>query len=143
MQQATLVEYATAPDSVGGEILFTWTVSPTGEVQFYQKPLVDTSFKTLVEQSRESLGGRLRGGLVNAEPQPETQRESLRALHQLLVYPIQISDRVIFIPQDDLFLVPFSALLDEEEQPLVRKTHYLYLTLNSAFEPGTTAAIAD
>ncbi|OCR01450.1 hypothetical protein BCD67_21825 [Oscillatoriales cyanobacterium USR001] len=52
---------------------------------------------------------------------------SLQQLHQILIEPIadllpkNASDRVIFVPQDELFLVPFAALQDKEGKYLIEK----------------------
>lgn len=52
---------------------------------------------------------------------------SLQQLHQLLIQPIadllpnDANSRVIFIPQDELFLVPFAALQDTQGNYLVEK----------------------
>ncbi|NET53244.1 MAG: CHAT domain-containing protein [Merismopedia sp. SIO2A8] len=51
----------------------------------------------------------------------------MKVLHQLLIEPIadllptEEESRVIFIPQEDLFLVPFPALQDASEQYLIEK----------------------
>lgn len=52
---------------------------------------------------------------------------SLQQLHQILIEPIadllpkNPSDRIIFIPQGELFLVPFAALQDKEGKYLMEK----------------------
>jgi len=54
-------------------------------------------------------------------------RQHLQQLHQLLIQPIadllpkDENDRIIFIPHDQLFLVPFPALQDEDGQYLIEK----------------------
>ncbi len=65
-------------------------------------------------------------------PRPITEVEdfgqtSLQQLHQILIEPIadllpkNPSDRIIFIPQGELFLVPFAALQDKEGKYLIEK----------------------
>ncbi len=60
---------------------------------------------------------------------------SFRQLHQLLIEPIadllpkNEGDRVIFMPQGELFLVPFPALLNAQNQPLI--TQHTILTAPS------------
>lgn len=55
------------------------------------------------------------------------KRERLQKLHQLLIQPIahllpkDENDRVIFIPHQELFLVPFAALQDEDANYLIEK----------------------
>jgi len=137
-QQATLVEYAIAATKNNSEDrLYLWVVHPSGEVQFKLQPLVAgrQSLTDMIQQSRIALGARLRGGFELDEPQPDAQQKQLRALYQLLIQPIQgwlpknESDRIVFIPQDDLFLVPFPALLDDKDQPLI--VHHTVLTAPS------------
>lgn len=61
------------------------------------------------------------------ESNTESQSSKLRQLHQLLIEPIadllpsNQSDRVIFIPQQSLFLVPFAALQDERGKYLIEQ----------------------
>lgn len=60
---------------------------------------------------------------------------ALRQLHQLLIDPIadllptDPNDKVIFIPQESLFLLPFPVLLDENYQYLIN--HHTILTAPS------------
>jgi CHAT domain-containing protein len=137
-QQATLVEYALVPDEqfkfqgkLRGEPseLLIWVVQPTGKVAFRrvdlkflrqsQKPTADdalTALDELVNTSRILQGPRLRKG--------EAARKQL---HQLLIEPIaeflptNPESRVIFIPQESLFLLPFAALQDASGQYLIEK----------------------
>ncbi|NES25285.1 MAG: CHAT domain-containing protein, partial [Symploca sp. SIO3E6] len=57
----------------------------------------------------------------------QRQEERLKQLHQLLIEPIadllpsDPNARVIFIPQEELFLVPFPALQDESGKHLIKK----------------------
>lgn len=129
-QQATLIEYAiVSTENSREDTLYIWVVNPSGEIHFTSEslPVGNQSLKEIIEQSRVALGARLRGGfeLVNPEPQPAAQRETLRSLYQLLIQPIQgwlpenDTDHIVFIPQDDLFLVPFPALLNDDDQPLI------------------------
>jgi CHAT domain-containing protein len=58
---------------------------------------------------------------------PKTTYKSLQALHQLLIEPIadllptNPDERVIFIPQGQLFYVPFAALQDSQGKYLIEK----------------------
>lgn len=145
---ATIVEYSLVPDEdfkVQGkqrgetsEILI-WVIQPTGKVAFRSVGLQamrqqnETTLASLVVSSRESMGviGR---GFVDLVPRPENQQteevsltESLQKLHQLLIEPIaeflptDPNARVIFIPQESLFLVPFLALQDASGKYLIEK----------------------
>lgn len=57
--------------------------------------------------------------------QQEQKTQKLRQLHQILIEPIadllpkDPNQRVIFMPQGELFLVPFPALLDANSKPLI------------------------
>ncbi|PZO57852.1 MAG: hypothetical protein DCF15_06225 [Phormidesmis priestleyi] len=129
-QQVTLIEYAVVPsESALKDSLYIWVVEPSGEIHFSSEVIEGSSLKEIISDSRQALGGRLRGGFepVSDEPEPEVQREKLQRLYQLLIAPIQTwlpkndTDRIVFIPQDELFLVPFAALLGEDDQPLIVK----------------------
>jgi CHAT domain-containing protein len=129
-QEAIFVEYAVIPsESDQADALYIWVVEPSGEVHLKSKLLEDISLTEIISASRQALGARSRGAFepVDAEPQPDIQKVKLRKLYQLLIEPIQDwlprneTDRVVFIPQDELFLVPFAALLDNNEQPVITK----------------------
>jgi filamentous hemagglutinin family protein len=127
-QNATLVEYSIVPETFlfQGKLrgspsqLFIWVIQPTGEVAFRQVDLKQlqqqrTSLKDLIVKSREFSGIRVR------------QETARKQLYQLLIEPIaellpkNPDARVIFIPQDSLFLVPFPALSDASGQYLIEK----------------------
>jgi len=140
-QNATLVEYAiiTDEDFIGqGKLkgkakkLFIWAIAPTGETTFEQVDLAQfmaegKSLQDVVARGRMSIGvgGR---GLVTVRAVDETQQTShLQELHQLLIEPIAAAlpadpdAKVIFIPHQALFLVPFPALQDERDRYLIEK----------------------
>ncbi len=110
-QKATIVEYSI----INLDHLFIWVIKPTGEITFrpvYLQPLrqeQNTTLSELVNQARESV--------VDKKKRGDAPR-LLQQLHELLIQPIAnlLPDNpeysVIFIPQQSLFLVPFSALLD-------------------------------
>lgn len=134
-QNATLVEYALVPEDTfrvqgrqrgATSELHIWVVKPDGDVKFHSQPIDTQSFqlKDLVRQMRNSLGRRqlLSRGSISVEPtKPLETSEKLKELHQLLIEPIKAllpedpEQKVIFIPQEELFLVPFSALMYEED----------------------------
>ncbi|MDY7022562.1 MAG: CHAT domain-containing protein, partial [Cyanobacteriota bacterium] len=73
--------------------------------------------------------GRTPATVVNV-PSPEQlakQTANLRQLHDLLIQPIadllptDPSEKVVFMPQGELYLVPFPALIDEQNQYLIEK----------------------
>ncbi|MBD2042995.1 CHAT domain-containing protein [Microcoleus sp. FACHB-672] len=140
-QNATLVEYSIINDdfnvknkqSYQESELFIWVIKPTGEVAFRRsdlKPLwqqQNTSLSQLVTNSRESIGVRGRGLGTIARVSETEQANRLQQLHQLLISPIadllpaDPEARVTFIPQKQLFLVPFSALQDQAGKYLIEK----------------------
>ncbi|HEY9877195.1 MAG TPA: CHAT domain-containing protein [Leptolyngbyaceae cyanobacterium] len=130
-QQATLVEY-----SIAYSTLYIWVVKPTGEVALRQVDLrsLDQPLRDLIADSRQTIGARGRAASVDVEPteialqqQQVQQARNLQQLHQLLIAPIadllpvQESDRIVFVPQGDLYLVPFPALQDPSGAYLIEK----------------------
>ncbi|NEP14909.1 MAG: CHAT domain-containing protein [Symploca sp. SIO2C1] len=122
-QNATLVEYSVIYDSE----LYIWVIPPDGEIQFRTVNLPqDISLQELVKVSREQIGIRGRGN-NNATPQTHDATNHLQQLHQLLIAPIadllpeNQEERIIFIPHEELFLVPFAALQDKNKAYLIEK----------------------
>ncbi|MEC4983338.1 MAG: CHAT domain-containing protein [Oscillatoria sp. PMC 1068.18] len=114
-QNATLVEY-----SLIGDKIYTWVIQPTGAITFRNLEISSQ----LQNQTLAQLVKNTRDGLFIPPFYPS---EELQKLHQILIAPIadllpeNANQRIIFIPQKELFLVPFVALLDEKEQYLVQK----------------------
>lgn len=139
-QKATLVQYSIIYDPLKPQVkeewrqskLFIWVIKPTGEVAFRTANLTplwqkeNIYLNDLVTSSREaiSVGGR---GIFSVEVDRVSQKKRLQRLHELLISPIadllpsDPNSRVIFIPQESLFLVPFPALQDKEEKYLIEK----------------------
>ncbi len=139
-----LVQYSIIYDYLKGQAkqqikeseLYIWVITPTGEVTFRKadlKPLwqkQNTSLKDLVTTTRDSIGVDDRS-IFKAEvinPVNEgNQTKNLQQLYQLLIAPIadllpaDSNQRVIFVPQDELFLVPFAALQDTQGKYLIEK----------------------
>ena len=113
-----------------------------------KQPCAPTSLANLITSTRESIG--LRGGTrvpksekrqvkvnqilaapkggLSIESRPEEhQTKGLQQLYQLLIQPIadllpsNPNARVVFIPQDSLFLVPFAALQDNSGKYLIEQ----------------------
>ena len=139
---ATLVQYSIITDEfkVDGKQqtqeseLYIWVIKPTGEVSFRSsdlKPLwqkENTTLAKLVTTSRQSIGVRGRGAVyVSAKPDATKAKQRLQRSHELLIKPIadilpsNPNDRVIFIPQGELFLVPFPALQYDQDKYLIEK----------------------
>jgi CHAT domain-containing protein len=136
IQKATLVQYSLIYDEKQGERVYIWVVSPTGNITSRTvaiKLLMQQNARLaqLVNQSRETIGARGRSDIeVTLSPerlrqQQEQQTQKLKQLHQILIEPIadllpkDPNQRVIFMPQGELFLVPFPALLDANSKPLI------------------------
>lgn len=113
-QNATLVEY-----SIVGEQLYAWVVPPRGEIGFRNIELSN------LEGSLIQLVTATRNDIFHRSPSRATPK--LKQLYQLLIAPITSllpqdpQAKVIFIPQGELFLLPFPALMDESEQYLIQK----------------------
>ncbi|BAY64870.1 WD-40 repeat-containing protein [Calothrix brevissima NIES-22] len=133
-QNATLVQYSIVNQEDKQQIkeseIYIWVVKPTGEVAFHRqdiKLLLQKENKTLaqlVDISRQSIGVR---GIFEPTDDGANQTKRLQQLYDLLIKPIanqlpsNPSDRIIFIPQGSLFLVPFPALQDAQNKYLVEK----------------------
>ncbi len=139
-QNATLVQYSIIdePLKVQGKEewlqskLYIWVIKPTGDIVFKQvdlKKSLNKSLQDLVTTSRDDIGVRSRSifEVTPTNPQPQNSTEKLKQLHQILITPIadllpkDPNERVIFIPQQSLFLVPFPALQDEQGKYLIEK----------------------
>ena len=129
------------------EALLVWVVTPKGQVTFRRvdlKPLwkQNLNLRSLADAARclnasagcEALRQSVRGLGVQAKPGAKPNPDSadqpnpgLRKLYQLLIAPIadllpqNPNERVIFIPQESLFLVPFPALQAESGQYLIEQ----------------------
>jgi CHAT domain-containing protein len=144
-QNASLVEYSIIYDDfkINGKqetkesALYIWVIAPDSTITFRQvdlKPLWQnqhTQLADLITTSRETLGVRSRKSAVkNIFPStfnPDEQKRNLQQLHKLLIEPIadllpkDPNDQVIFIPQGELFLVPFPALQAANGQYLIEQ----------------------
>jgi CHAT domain-containing protein len=116
-QNATLVEYSI----ISPELLYIWVVKPTGEIAFHITKLdPKIALKQLVRDTRKTIG--VRGHGTN-----KINTTDLAQLYQYLIAPIvadlpkDVNDRVIFLPQGPLFLVPFAALQDAQGKYLIEQ----------------------
>ena len=122
--------------------LYIWVTQPTGQIEFRRISLKglaeqETLLKTLITKSRCFTRSCVRS---KQRSQPATnptrslpiveQRfldSSLQELYQLLIEPIadllplDPTSRIIFIPHESLFLVPFAALQDSSGNYLIEK----------------------
>jgi CHAT domain-containing protein/Tfp pilus assembly protein PilF len=125
-QNATLVEYSI----VSEKLLYIWVIKPNGEVIFRSTPIDPAQpLKRLVARGRNEIGVRGRVPIQKVATQASTEaiQGNLRKLHQLLIEPIaqdlptDSNQQVIFLPQGELFLVPFAALPNAQGQHLIEK----------------------
>lgn len=121
-QAATLVQYSIINDSI-----YTWVIQPTGKISFHQTKLPPkTTLKDLVVTTRDSIGAN-RGSRSKDNESPTATGGDLQQLHQLLIAPIakylptNPEDRIIILPQNELFLVPFAALKDAQGKYLIEQ----------------------
>lgn len=135
--QATLVEYSLIPDDafkVQGKLrgragtLYIWVVQPSGEIGFRSLDLTtkNVTLSDFVGQMRNALGLRKGGGsAMDGRIAADDDGHPLRELHEVLIDPIvdllpaDPTARVVFIPHETLFLVPFPALEDNSGRNLV------------------------
>ncbi|BAY99870.1 TPR repeat-containing protein [Tolypothrix tenuis PCC 7101] len=126
-QNASVVEYSIVSD----KDLYIWVVQPTGKVEFRSidlKKSLNIPLAKLVTSSRESIGVRGSASIeIERIVDAAEQKNRLQQLHKLLIDPIadilpkDPDSHVIFIPQGQLFLVPFAALQDANGKYLIEK----------------------
>lgn len=137
IQNATLVQYSLLNEDTQESELVMWVIKPTGEITMRRVDLKawqqksKTSLTELITKARNQIGVRrnYNKGIitVSGESQEKSSRKSWKKLHQVLIQPIadllpkNPSARVIFIPQNKLFLVPFAALQDNNGKYLIEK----------------------
>jgi CHAT domain-containing protein len=125
----TFVEYAIDERP---KALLAWVVSADGKIQL-RRTALQTPLAALVQSARSSVGVRgldssapSRGLRVVAQDNGAVAPE-LRKLYQLLIAPIEDllpadpAMLVVFVPERELFLVPFAALLDREGRYLIER----------------------
>ena len=147
---STLVSYSIIKEAVEADgqrklqdsELYIWVTQPTGQIEFRRISLKglaekETLLRSLITKSRCFTPSCVRN---KQRSQPATnptrtlpiveQRfldSSLQELYQLLIEPIadllplDPTSRIIFIPHESLFLVPFAALQDSSGNYLIEK----------------------
>lgn len=115
VHKSTIVEYSIIyPEKI--YILYIWVIKPTGEIAFRQVDLQQlledsTSLEEIVEETHQ----RIANSSWPNDAQPFAQQ-----LYQYLIQPIydllppEPNQPVIFIPHNQLFLVPFPALQNKD-----------------------------
>ena len=121
--QYSIIEYNGQPDQ---GLLFIWVIQPSGNLHFEAVNLAELAvpISQLIANSRDAMGARGRGANLQIVD-TTAQANHLKQLHELLISPIESflpdaeTANVIFIPQGELFLVPFPALQNADGQYLI------------------------
>lgn len=132
-QNATILQYSIIPDE---SELYIWVIKPTGDIQFRQvdlkawEKIEKNSFFNLFRRDKRRFSARstaTKGIIIKPVSKEKTSLPDLQKLHQVLIKPIAdllpntSNEPLIFIPQGELFSVPFAALQDEEGKYLIEK----------------------
>ena len=111
--QATLVEYCL----MGNQALYIWVVQPSGEI----------GFRSVEFNGVDDTGPTINPIAAIEDPVRRSEADTLQELHQSLIRPIadllpaDPEANVVFLPQGNLFWVPFAALQDEDGVYLIEK----------------------
>lgn len=154
-QKITIVSYSLIEGTgigsfqplLGSAELYAWVIDTTGKINFRKIDLSTweiengKSLIAIIEDLQEKLGrssGTSRfAGATNANPRkPRTNSddspEELKELYRLLIKPIKEflptdpEAKVVFIPHQALFLVPFAALREQSGKYLIEKHTIAY-----------------
>lgn len=125
-EKSTLVEYSLISTPLQDTDLYIWVISPTRKIDFRQVNLSKfateaqiKNFKFLTTWVLES-----RQAVLDRRRRIEGKHQ-LKNLHQLLIQPIDellpkdAKSGVVLVPQGALFLLPFPALMDQQENYLI------------------------
>ncbi|MBR8830785.1 MAG: hypothetical protein N5P05_001021 [Chroococcopsis gigantea SAG 12.99] len=130
-KQITLIEYSVVYDKEEAKNkdgkLYIWVVLPDGKINFKQVDLAGEgiNLSQLINDSRSAIGVGGRGLAIRGTG-AANQQESLEKLYKLLISPIAASlpsdpnAKIVFIPHEELFLVPFPALSSGGNNYLIR-----------------------
>jgi CHAT domain-containing protein len=130
-QNATLVEYSV----ISEQELYVWVIQASGEIAFRRINVKDkktvypiTSLQEVVNNSLDAIGVKGKNSTSPGKPKDKTsQNQPLFQLNQLLIKPIEDllpkepKEHIIFIPHQELFFVPFPALVDITGKSLIEK----------------------
>lgn len=123
-QKATLVKYANIPE----EGIYVWVIQPTGKVTFRKlDPKAENTISPINSITDVVASIPVFLGVKTTGKQPQKDAKPLLQLHQLLIKPIadllpkDPKERIIFIAQDELSLIPFPALVDIYGKYLIEK----------------------
>ena len=142
-QNATIVTYAIVNqiDNKGRESeLHTWVIQPNGNIQFKKTELTsknilnsesldataNNTLRQIASRSRNTRASiKIEGAALDTKAKMNSNAN--RLAHELLIEPIEPwlpkndRDRIIFVPQGALLLVPFAALQDKNGSFLIER----------------------
>lgn len=149
-RQATLVIYSIITDQSDRESqLYVWVVNPAGTIDFRQLDLAQLrhTYQTSVTNVSQNTNQTASGGSDSEQPliedlenlvvamrgnppksnQPTHKRVATQNGYKILIEPIadllptNPEEKIIFIPQGMLFLVPFAALQNAQGEYLIQQ----------------------
>ena len=119
--------------------LYIWVVSPDGKLKF-QAVTMKGPIEELIGLARKQINTRPEGAKEevvrpedkardkNDKPKaPEDKYSALKTLHSILIQPVRdalppdMESKLVLVPAGPLFNVPFSALTDDQGEPLVAR----------------------
>ena len=109
--------------------IYIWVVPPSGDIQFSEtSPAAhNRDLNELVSAARRGVGARERGAIVVDGADDLQQIDALKTLYNILIRPVEDflpgepDDSIRFVLQDELFMVPFPALIDASGNYLIEK----------------------
>jgi len=145
-QNATFVVYSIISKAEA----VAWVIDPKGAVHFVPLALPApstqpdvTSGNSIVGQLTSAFSRSLKRGAadiavkrqqtVDAAPAPEEREAVLRALYEALVGPLEPylpndpNAKVVVVPEGDIYLVPFNALMDDRKNYVIQR-HTISIT---------------
>ncbi|VEP17578.1 TPR repeat-containing protein [Hyella patelloides LEGE 07179] len=150
-RNSTLITYSIITDDTDRESqLYMWVINPAGNIEFRQLDLTllrneyDISVANVSESTNQTAGGgvdseqpvienlenlivAMRGDPTELSNQSDRKRVSTLNGYKILIEPIadllptNPEDKIIFIPQGMLFLVPFAALQNADGNYLIQQ----------------------
>ncbi|WP_042892057.1 tetratricopeptide repeat protein, partial [Anaplasma marginale] len=116
--KATLVVYSLPSPTQ----LYIWVIEPTGEITFSQVGINPIDNNKNSSPLPELIDRSLAEIAVNSseEEKQENSETTFQEIYQILIEPIRDilpqnpEEKIIFIPQKELFSIPFSALKDSK-----------------------------
>ena len=145
-QNLTIVSYSlitantinTFQPLLGSSELYAWVISPNGKINFRKLDIAiweienGKSIREVITDLQRSLTRS--SGTRIANPRPPIPKEELddvpdelKELYRLLIQPIEEflpkepKSKVVFVPHEALFLVPFAALREQSGKYLIEK----------------------